>query len=432
MGVVIVRPGGGSADSSELTASSANVLSGTTAITSDSDGEPKAGTMPNQGAWSKTDLAINGSVTIPAGYHNGTGKVSQSLATQGAVTYYATTTDQTLAAGRWLSGAVTIKAISATNLSAGNIKTGVTISVSNGSKNVWSVAGTYKGAGNAAVSDVLASKTFSTATLSGATGTMVNRGAWGSTIGINGSVTIPAGYHNGSGKITQSIATQGALTYTPSTSVQTAAVSGKYMTGNITINAIPSTYYAPGSAVNFFNAGSYGPLATGGAKVYTKFYRQSSGLKKTMREYIIEDGYGSTATNSGGKLSCYYGTNDCPYSYVYNYEFSIVFRNKFPTSKYSKVVADGNYTLSGYSASTTGRGDCYIYLFGVTNDNKLGDSGMYGDDFHYYSSMGTSTVDVSKITDPWFGIEINGWCCANGGYSSHIDAYVTRIYGVVK
>lgn len=31
---------------------------------------------------------------------------------------------------------------------------------------------------------------------------MINRGAWGTTVAAGGSITIPAGYHNGSGKIT--------------------------------------------------------------------------------------------------------------------------------------------------------------------------------------------------------------------------------------
>ena len=55
--------------------------------------------------------------------------------------------------------------------------------------------------GNAAAADVLSGKTFSSAALENATGSMPNRGAWtGATTG-NGNVAIPAGYHNGQGYV---------------------------------------------------------------------------------------------------------------------------------------------------------------------------------------------------------------------------------------
>lgn len=58
-----------------------------------------------------------------------------------------------------------------------------------------------KGSGNASPSDVLSGKTFSNSDDNGLTGAMTNRGAWGTTINPSGSVTIPEGYHNGSGKV---------------------------------------------------------------------------------------------------------------------------------------------------------------------------------------------------------------------------------------
>lgn len=65
--------------------------------------------------------------------------------------------------------------------------------------------------------------------------TTTNRGAWNGTVGVNGSVTIPEGYHNGQGKVTNSVATMGGQTLTPKASQQTVSCSGKYMTGNIVI-----------------------------------------------------------------------------------------------------------------------------------------------------------------------------------------------------
>lgn len=72
----------GGTSSEEVTATRANVLVGTTTITSDSNDEIVEGTMPNNGSVSQS-LNAGGSYTIPAGYHDGTGVISaNSLASQ--------------------------------------------------------------------------------------------------------------------------------------------------------------------------------------------------------------------------------------------------------------------------------------------------------------------------------------------------------------
>lgn len=55
--------------------------------------------------------------------------------------------------------------------------------------------------GNAETGDVLAGKTFSNKQSNALTGSMPNNGAWSASTSGNGSVTIPAGYHNGSGTV---------------------------------------------------------------------------------------------------------------------------------------------------------------------------------------------------------------------------------------
>ena len=119
------------------------VLSGSTF--SNSSGIGLTGTMPNKGAISGSITTSGGSYTIPAGYHNGSGKVT----------------------GPTLGGLIG----SNVNLSnAANLLSGQTAYGKNGTK--------Y-------------------------TGTMANRGAVSASITTSGgSYTIPAGYHNGSGKIT--------------------------------------------------------------------------------------------------------------------------------------------------------------------------------------------------------------------------------------
>ena len=111
------------------------------------DGTKSVGTMANNGAVSQT-IAANGSYTIPAGYHNGSGKVTQSLTTKGATTYGAKTSAQTIAAGQYLSGAQTIAAVTQTNLTAANIVKGKTVTIKSNGSNLWSITGTYDASSN--------------------------------------------------------------------------------------------------------------------------------------------------------------------------------------------------------------------------------------------------------------------------------------------
>ena len=155
-------PGGGGADLDVVTADAGDVLAGKVIV--GPDGEPltgtlalsgnasdgqvlsgqtyyntdaktkRTGTMPNRGAVNQS-LAINGSYTIPAGYHNGSGKVTQDIPTKGAQTYTPGTTNQTIAANQYLTGPQTIKGDP--NLKAENIKKGVSI---------MGITGSYEGA----------------------------------------------------------------------------------------------------------------------------------------------------------------------------------------------------------------------------------------------------------------------------------------------
>lgn len=156
--------GGGGLDTEELTASAADVMEGKKAGVQGSD-EPVTGTMPDRGAVNRT-LNAGGSYTIPAGYHNGGGKVTaNSLASQtsgnasaghilsgktawvngqkvtgniasmGGQMITPNAYSHTLScSGKYMTGNVYVPAVS--NLSAGTIKKGVT---------VGGVTGTFEG-----------------------------------------------------------------------------------------------------------------------------------------------------------------------------------------------------------------------------------------------------------------------------------------------
>lgn len=70
--------GSGSTDLSFVTATASDILAGK--IGADSSGNAVNGSMTNNGAWSTTK-ASNGDVPIPAGFHNGSGKVSVNVST---------------------------------------------------------------------------------------------------------------------------------------------------------------------------------------------------------------------------------------------------------------------------------------------------------------------------------------------------------------
>ena len=74
-------------------------------------------------------------------------KITGSAPSKAAQTYTPTTSDQIISANQFLTGAQTIKGVTQTNLTADNIKSGTTVTISNGNGNIWSVLGTYTGDG---------------------------------------------------------------------------------------------------------------------------------------------------------------------------------------------------------------------------------------------------------------------------------------------
>lgn len=132
MGRIWMPGGGGGADLDAITAGAGDVLAGKVIV--DKDGNPLTGTMPNRGAVNQS-LAINGSYTIPAGYHNGSGKVTQSIPTQGGSTTTPGTANKTIvAANRYVSGNIVVAGDP--NLTGANIKKG---------KTIFGVTGTFEG-----------------------------------------------------------------------------------------------------------------------------------------------------------------------------------------------------------------------------------------------------------------------------------------------
>jgi len=153
-------------DSTDLSANGATVTApsgyyasnATTTIASGSASAPStiSGTSASVSTGTNTltlSKTVSVTPTVSAGYvssgtaTNSSVSLTASVTTKGATNHYATTSDQTIASGTYLTGTQTIKALSQTNLSAENIKSGTTITINNGNANVWSVLGTYTGGG---------------------------------------------------------------------------------------------------------------------------------------------------------------------------------------------------------------------------------------------------------------------------------------------
>ena len=194
-------------------AADSQVLAGVT-FTSQ-NGAKIPGTMPNQGAKTAA-LNAGGSYTIPAGYHNGSGKVTaNSLASQTD----ANAADGDILTGKtaWVKGAKRTGTMpnrpghQETKIAFGNGTGSIIVPIPKGAylNNGESRPDNYDNsqnssiaflAGTATPDKVLTGNRFCSAHGVNIAGTMANRGAPNETLGIGGSYSLSAGYYSG-GKI---------------------------------------------------------------------------------------------------------------------------------------------------------------------------------------------------------------------------------------
>lgn len=200
---------------SGVTATAADVLATKVIVTA--TGESVAGTMANNGAVSKSLDGTTTSYTVPAGYHNGKGTVSISTETKSATP---TEDAQDIVP------------------TAGKVLTKVTVAA---------IPKNYGDATNAdaVASDIVAGKVAITAidgVATEITGTMVDNGTITKTLDAtkdNQSMTIAAGKHSGTGKV--SIVLEEKST-TPTTAAQTITPTAGKVLSKVSVAAIPAKF----------------------------------------------------------------------------------------------------------------------------------------------------------------------------------------------
>ena len=212
---------------------------------------------------------VTGSATVTEGYvTDATLSKTLQLTTKAAATYNTSTSDQSIAENRWLTGAQTIKAVTTSGIAAGNIKTGVAIKVGdeNSAGRIASVTGTFTD-----------SSTVSSGQTAAAAGQMLSGySAWVDGAEIKGSietktasnmsvsgatVTAQAGYY--ASNQSKSVASGSATT--PATTISVAPSISIDSDGIITASNNGSKSVTPTVSAGYVSAGTAGTITVNGS-----------------------------------------------------------------------------------------------------------------------------------------------------------------------
>ena len=311
-------------DVTAVTAGAGDVLTGKTIV--NASGTVVAGTMPNNGGITQTLTTTKTSYTVPSGYHNGEGIVAINVEEK-SVTPTKSAQSITPSPGSVL-GAVNVAAIPAefvdvtdTNAKAAQILTGYSAAVDKGD-------GTY------GVID----------------GNMANQGAVSQTLNTTTtSYTIPAGYHNGSGKVTVKTETPSS-SVTPSTEEQVITGADGALLTKVTVagdeNLVASNVRAGKSIFGVAGSFTADANATAADMLLGKTaYVNGAKVTGTIREYDVDVRYKITQENASATSGVYYYSIPTGYHTGTVVNIDAINKNVTPT-KATQTITNGDNFLT--------------------------------------------------------------------------------------
>ncbi len=216
------------------------------------------------------DLVTPEQLLFPATAHDRSGApIVGSIASKVAATYNTSTSDQTIAAGQYLSGAQTIRKVTTANISAANIKYGVTAKVGDAGDDdrILGVTGTFTGASTVSSGQTAAG---SPQILSGYSafidGAEVKGNIAAKTsadLTVEGdTVTAPAGYYSTAASAT--VAAGSAAT--PATSITANPTISVDPAGNIVATVSATKQITPTVTAGYVTSGVAGTATVSGTK----------------------------------------------------------------------------------------------------------------------------------------------------------------------
>lgn len=200
--------------------------------------------------------------------------------------------NQTIASGKYLTGTQTIRAVTTSNLSAENIKAGVTVKVGDSADDdrIAGVAGTFTNDATAVAGDILSAKT---AYVNGSkvTGTILTKSA--ANLTANGAtVTVPAGYY--STQVTKDVSSGSA--FTPAVTITQNPTITVNANGLITATYTGSSSITPTVTAGYIAAGTAGTVSTSGSNTSQLTTQAAQTITPTTTDQTIAAGKYLTGT----------------------------------------------------------------------------------------------------------------------------------------
>lgn len=337
-----------------------------------------------------------------AGTVSVSGSNTQQLTTQAAKTVAPTESEQTaVASGVYTTGAVKVGAISSTYVGS-DIAQNDSDDLTASGATVTAPAGYYAEAASKSVATT--THPNPTASVNSATGL------------VTASHTQGTGYVTGGTTTgTMQLSTQAAATITPSTSQQTAVAAGKYTTGAVTVDPIPSQYIVPTGTIQITQNGTVDVTQYASAEVdiptaeiirldatENGTYTAPSG--KAYSPVVVDvSGSGAEVEESDVNFIDYDGT--ILYSYTAS-DFANL--SALPANpSHAGLTAQGwNWSLSDAKTYVAEYGKLWIGQMYITSDGKT----------RIYIHL-----DDPDFLSPYLSIAVNGTVAVDWGDNSSTD-----------